>query len=483
MTDPQGASRRRFLQAGGAALAAILAGCPGDSGERTPVESATQTPTDPVFMLTDYHTERWIDLWNGQLIPAFKEETLLRVRVGSPPRPDSGRRLRTLVRSGEPPDVHTATPARMADLENQYGRVRAPVTDVVERATERNGDLVVPPPEYPDRLQVPHGHQALTLLYREDVYDELGLDVPTSFGELLDNARAIDRSDLDIRGYALAEREKRRDEVQAYLAQAGVPPAGLRHRDPDGEELEIHFPEETVTAVLELLAGLAAFSPRPEGGEGTAGLGWEGSVGAWVEGQVAQQVHWNNFPAGVAAANARGDDPIEGAGAVAENTGVAPLPYWEAGGVGPEEGRLGRPRTDAQFLFRNGDRTAGGRRWLRWLYADDPSRTASLYRPRPTRFVPAYGDVLSAESFRKTGLFQEFPGLLDQLEYVRETVIADHYDPAAAVDRPVALSVGRREFFGEMLSRVLAGTDSVPEAYEYGKILLETRFEDAHEQF
>lgn len=481
MTDPQSAGRWRLLQAGGAALAAILAGCPGDSADRTPAESATQTPTDPVFMLTDYHTERWMNLWDEQLIPPFEEETLLRVRVESPPRPDSGRALRGLVRSGNPPDVHTTTPARMADLENQYGRVRAPVTDVVERATERNGDLVVPPPEYPDRLQVPHGHQALTLLYREDVYDELGLDVPTSFGALLDNARAIEESDLDVRGYALAEGEKRRDEVQAYLAKAGVPPTGLRYRNPDGEELETYFPEEPVTAVLELLADLAAFSPRPEDGERTAGLGWDGSVGAWAEGQVAQQIHWNNFPAGIAAAIARGDDPIDGAGAVAENTGVAPLPYWEAGGVGPEEGQLGRPRTDAQFLFENGDRTAGGRRWLRWLYADDPSRTARLYQQRPTYFVPAYDDVLSADSFREMGLFQEFPRILEQLEFVRETVIADHYDPATAVDRPAALSVGRREFFGEMLSRLLDGTDSVAEAYEYGKILLETRFEDARE--
>ena len=149
--------------------------------------------------------------------------------------------------------------------------------------------------------------------------------------------------------------------------------------------------------------------------------------------------------------------------------------------MGPEEGQLGRPRTDAQFLFENGDRTAGGRRWLRWLYADDPSRTARLYQQRPTYFVPAYDDVLSADSFREMGLFQEFPRILEQLEFVRETVIADHYDPATAVDRPVALSVGRREFFGEMLSRLLDGTDSVAEAYEYGKILLETRFEDARE--
>jgi len=47
----------------------------------------------------------------------------------------------------------------------------------------------------------------------------------------------------------------------------------------------------------------------------------------------------------------------------------------------------------------------------------------------------------------------------------------------------VALYVTRQWFYGEMVNRVITGTDSVQEAYEWGRERLETRLEEGRNRF
>lgn len=469
--------RRRLLRASGAALAGALAGCPGQGGdESTP--SPTGTPAPPVFMLTDYADDSWVSLWRERLIPAFESATGIGVR--SEFFPASRDRLRTLVDAGDWPDLNTSTFGRVCAL-GAHDEVE-PLTDVVERARDLHGELVATPAtDGSEYVQAPHGYRAATFLYRTDVYERLGLAVPTSFEEVLTNARAIDESGMDIRGYGLAGSPagKAREAFQAYLARMGVPPTGLRWEDPSARStVEIHFPRAEVEALLSFFGELAAYSVDP--GEAD----WRESVRWWLDGGVAQQFHANNWAAGVAARLATETDGDRDLADVAEATGVAPLPYWRAGGVTREQARVGEPALDAFHLFEPGGNAAGGRRWLEWLYADDPERTARLYAVEPTRYVPNYADLLAPETYRGADWFDAFPGVFDQLRYVQETIVGDHYGQRSGelVDSPVGLYVGRQPFYGEMVRRVATGTASVGEAYEFGRTRLEARLREAEER-
>jgi multiple sugar transport system substrate-binding protein len=201
---------------------------------------------------------------------------------------------------------------------------------------------------------------------------------------------------------------------------------------------------------------------------------------------VAQGRSVNNWTAGAAARGSRDDDRTRARrfARLADSTNVAPLPYWESGGASKGDSWLYQPAPDGHYLSTGGSNRAGGREWLEWLYADNAGRTAGLYRPTPTEYLPAYSDVVSEPGFRNAELFAEWPRLLDQVEFIQETVVGEHYGavPEAELDDPVALSVGSERFYGEMIRRAV--TDSSPrEAYEWGRNRLEHRLDEARQRF
>lgn len=418
-------------------------------------------------MLTGYNSIEWESLWDD-LAPAFESESGLDVDVESS---SSENYLGLRLRHDDPPDVGTATFGEVAPWRSE--RPLEPTTEVVSAARELNGGFVVEPyTDGRDYWQVPHGYQAATLTYRTDVYERLGLDVPTSFRGVVENAQAIDDADVDIRGYGLPARKtgKSVDEFQAYLARAGVSPVGLRWADPDArEELEVHFPETEVTAVLGLLEELSAYSPEP------TRISWPQSVERWVGGRVAQQLHLNVGPAPGAAP--------PGATGAAENTGIAPLPYWEAGGIGRADSWAYEPTLSGHFVFSDGDSASGALAWLEWLYADDAERAARLFTPRPTRLLPAYDGIVEKDTYRTAPAFEENPRLLEQADYVRETIVGDHYGnvPESDLSDPVVAVVGVLGFYGEMVNLVVTGRNTPQEAYEWGLGRLETRLREARQ--
>jgi multiple sugar transport system substrate-binding protein len=473
-------SRRRVLQGTGAGAAAMLAGCLGGGGGGGGDGNGGSGGADPtelpdVFMLTDYNNEPWQAQW-GNLSSSFTEETDIGTNIEySGMSGDQENRLATLIQSGNPPDVNTSTFDQVADVWSTDGL--ATTNGVVETAESTNGDLIASPLTVDgDIWQVPHGYYTSTFNYREDVYEELGLSVPTSFQGLIDNSRAIDNSNIDIRGYGLAGAKvgKSQDEFQSYLAHMGVSDIGLRWVDPDARnELEVWWPEEEVTTLLDFFNQLSEYSPDP------TSLGWSSSISNYLGGQFAQQYHLNTWPAGIAAAS---DIPE-----VAYNTGVAPLPYWEEGGASQGDSWLFNPTVDGHHIFAGGDNTPGARQWLEYIYGDSLERTAGIYAAEPTRFIPIYEDILGSDTFSGLDFWEqgENQKLLDQLKYTQDTIIGDHYGqvPESDLNDPVAVYVTRQWFYGEMINRVITGTDTVQEAYEWGLGRLETRLEEGRNRF
>jgi len=454
----------------------MMAGCLGGGGNGGDNGGGGDPADMPdVFMLTDYNNEPWQAQWDN-LSSSFTEETDIGMNIEySGMSGDQENRLATLIQSGNPPDINTSTFDQVADVWSTDGLTTT--NEVVEAAESVNGDLIASPlTQGEDIWQVPHGYYTSTFNYREDVYEELGLSVPTSFQGLIDNARAIDNSNIDIRGYGLAGQKtgKSQDEFQSYLGQMGVSTIGLRWKDPDARnELEIWWPEDKITTLLEFFNQLSEYSPDP------TSLGWSSSISNYLGGQFAQQYHLNHWPAGVAAAS---DIPE-----IAYNTKTKFCPYWEEGGISKGDSWLYEPTPDGHHIFAGGDNTPGARQWMEYCYGESLERSAGMYQQEPTRFLPIYADILESDTFQGFEFWQQDQNqqLLDELVEIQNVQFGEHYGqvPESNVNDPVFLYVQRQWFHGEMVNRVVTGSDSVQEAYEWGRDRLMTRLEEGRNRF
>ncbi len=460
---------RRHALALASAGAAGLAGCLGGGGENDSGGGgggggngsgggATGPGGEAIHVITDYNNDAWQQKWEEDLVPAFEEQSEYKVQMEySGFSGNQEGRLANLIQAGDPPAINTSTFEQVGDLWGADGLLD--VGDVVGKAQEKNGSLLSTPFHQGESYwEVPHGAYAGTFIYRQDVYDELGLEVPTSFKGVLENAKAIDNSNMDIRGYGLAGQKvgKAQDEFQTYLANMGVQELRFKDRSKQ-EEVEVWFPEEEITWLLDYFKQLSQYSPDP------TGIGWGTSLRNWVGGQFAQQYNLNIWPAGVAAG--ANDE-------VAKNTRVAPMPLWEEGGITKEDSYLSNPTPDGHHVFKNSDNPQGGKRFLEWLYADDAERAARMYETEPTRFLPIYSDIIETDSFTSYDYWQEYPKHLEMLQRVQNEVVAEYYDniegSSVLANHPIGVYYYRFFFQAEMINQVVTDSLSVQEAYDQG---------------
>ena len=177
--------------------------------------------------------------------------------------------LATLLQSGDLPALQTLTSEQVGDVRAADGLEEG--SDVVSSVESTAGGLVSQPYHDGDTYwELPHGYYLSLFVYRQDIYDELGLEVLTSFQALLDNTKAIDEADLDIRGYGLAGKRvgKTQDEFQVFLANMGA--WELRRKDPNNYEVgvELRFRKNGMTTLPDYLDELSQYSPDP------SGIGW-----------------------------------------------------------------------------------------------------------------------------------------------------------------------------------------------------------------
>ncbi|WP_226377441.1 ABC transporter substrate-binding protein [Haloterrigena turkmenica] len=450
-------------------MAAAVAGCLGGGGG-----------DGDVHFITDYYNSQWEQLW-GELESEFEDETDIPMNIeeGGMSGTQEGR-LAQLIQSGNPPDANTSTFDQVADIW-ETGQLDT-VNDVVSSIEEVNGEINTNAflGEGDELYQIPHGLYVSNFQYRADIYEQLGLEEPKTFQDVLDNAQAIDEADdVDARGYGLAGMPtgKSQDEFLVLLASAGVSGIGLRWKDPDArEELEIHFPEEEVTTVLQYMKELSQYSPDP------TSIGWAESLSQWVQGQYAQCYHLNAWPVGVTAltAEAQDSDALRG---LAEATQVRAYPTW--GEIDKDENWLSAPAPDGYHVFSNGDRPEDVKQWFEWLYADSMERTVRFYEADPGRFLPTYSDVIESDAFQSQGIFEAHPHLLEKLQYCQDEIWGNHYGSVdeANISSPESLYMQRQWFYGEMVNSVVTDSMTVQEAYEWGLGQLEQAFQEAQETF
>jgi len=465
-------NRRRVLTGAGVGIAGAMAGCLGGGGG-----------DDDVQFLTDYYNDAWQALWDD-LEPEFEDETDIPMSIEEAGMSGSQEsRLSQLIQAGNPPEANTSTFDQVADIW-ETDQLET-VNDVVSSIEEVNGELNAGGAflgEGDDIYQIPHGVYVSNFQYRQDVYDELGLEEPETFSDVLENAEAIDNAGgayEDMRGYGLAGAPtgKSQDEMLVLLASAGISGIGVRWKDPEArDELEIWWPEDTVIEVLEYIDELSQYSPDP------TSIGWASSLSSWVQGAYGQCYHLNAWPAGVTAGAAEANDS-DGLRAVAENTQVTAYPMLD--GVDPDENWLSAPAPDGYHIFANSERPGDAKEWFEWLYADSIERTASFYETDPGRFLPTYSDVIGSDAFQNQDIFQAHPHLLEKLQYCQDEIWGNHYGSVeeANTSSPVSLYMQRQWFYGEMINRVVTGSMSPQEAYDWGYEQLEEAFAEAQDTF
>lgn len=481
--------RRRILKATGTATLAGLAGCTGGPGEETettepPAEESpgggmgTDTPGEgsggmydasgSIHILTDYSSTAWQRIWDGELIPDFQ------ARTGATPRIEyvgfagvGEQRLTTLLQAGNPPEAFTGGPDQIGDMlaRGQLGTTNDAVEQLVSESDI--GELISSPLTLEGNwYNFPHGKYFSTFLYRSDVIESLGLPEPTTMERILDNARAIDESDeFAARGFGLAGQRagKSSRDFEVFLSALGG--WYWQWKTNDREEPEVWFPQDEVVRTLEYMDELSQYSPDP------SSISWGESLSYWAGNRIAQEINLNAWAAGVAA-NAGNLE-------IARNTEMIALPTSE----GAEQyAPLVSTDFDGQMPIALADNLDGLFAFLRWMYRD-PEQAAKYYVSEPTRFIPAYSNVLQADAYQNAEVFQQVPHLLEMNR--KSASEFGPLDEVADEDRlvftPASIYAGRFPIVNEMVNQVVITGRDPEAAWEEARGRLETRLAEGKE--
>lgn len=436
-------------------------------------------------MMTDYNTEPWQRKWKQEIIPGFEDQSDSTVRYNLTTSPPQAPSTQELVAEGDPPEVYHNTAVMVARhaLEDDL----QPVDNLVDDLVAANGDLHV---EYPIRSEgephiVPHGlHLGGVLHYRRDVYDELGLSVPETWAELVENARVIDESDqFDTRGFAVsgvdASADKTRDDFISWLYTAGG--RFWRWQDEPGDRVELDFQTEQVRATLNLMNRLAQYSPKP------AEIGGASTVGAWLDGNIAQCLFPNALLAGLTY-DIESDPAQERALSISPNTAVAPAPLRDRTLDPPTRGWV---RVNGTPLFRGGN-TEYAEQFLRYMY-EGPQRQADKNNVT-MRSLPPYEGILETDEYRSTEIYQAEEGyFLDLERQLLDKVLPLHAGtrprtPAARYamqrmppDTTAEWQDADPDILTELVQAVLVDGKSIDEEIEGARQRLQLRLEDGRE--
>lgn len=461
--------RRRFLQATGAGATAMVAGCFGDGGNGDGNGNGNggggdQDPSGQVHWLMDYNDEAWQERWE-ELVNEYEEEypdvTIEMEYVGF--QGNSEQRLQTLIQSGDHPELFQGTLPEMGLVISDDQA--AHVNDVNDNIREFYDDDIA----FAHTVQtggtaewiVPHGWQTIsTFTYREDVYEQLSLDVPETWDELLNNAEAIDEDgDIDARGYGLPAQKtgKSSSEFDGFFRANG----GYYYEEVDGE-LEVWFPEEEAIETLEFMNQLADFSMDP------SSLSWGPTIKSWVGGRFAQCTMASAWLADVAFDSGLTD--------LALSTKLAELPTPNADDDPTDRGLV---VIDGATMLKEGN-TEAAKHWLTWLYADDVERAAENNLMN-LRIQPSTDALFESDAYQNGDELERGDGhMREQQEKVRE-LAENKSDPS----RPTSLAtsfVNRFPILEEMVNaHVVAGTPA-SEAVDEAKSRYEEKLAEGKER-
>jgi multiple sugar transport system substrate-binding protein len=301
-----------------------------------------------------------------------------------------------------------------------------------------------------------------SFIYRTDIYDRLGLSVPETWEELLENARIIDEDEeTDARGFGIGGGKNLKASTHFVILLATV--GGGRYRwKTEGEEAEVWLDEEHVTEVLEFANELAEYSLDP------SSMTWTSSIENWVAGNLAQDFSLNAWAAG---ASYRANPEI------GLNTGVALPPVRE--GADPLD--RGCISVEGTPVIRNSTNPDGGKELWKFMHSD-PDTIGETFLQEPMRFLPTYESVLESDTYTNAEFFQVEDGYFLDLN---QKIIEEHVPQLASTERPqtpATLYADSYPYASDMMNAVLAQDRSPEEAYQQGLEEAENRLQEGKDR-
>jgi len=458
--------RRRVLQATGAGASLAVAGClDGGGGEGTdePGEGNGE-PSGEVRWLMDYNDDEWQDYWAG-LVDEYESEysdvTINMEYVGF--QGESGQRLQNLFQSGDPPELFQGTLPEMGLIVGDGRGI--PVNDVNDNIREFYDDDIklIESAKLGGSAEwlVPHGWQTIsTFTYRSDIYDQLSLEEPETWDDLLNNAEAIDNDgDIDARGFGLAAQKtgKSSSVFDGFFRSNG----GYYYEEVDGE-VEVWFPEDKAIETLEFLKQLGQYSPDP------ASLSWGPTIKFWLSNRIAQTDFVSAWIQDIAFDSDLPD--------LATSTDLAELPLPSADADPVDRGLV---LIDGTPLIQ-GSNVEAAKHWLTWLYASDVERTAGL-NLQNLRLLPSTDAVFESDQYQNSEEMQRGDGYMaEQQDKVRD-IAENKSDPSRP--RTIATSyVTRFPINEEMMNAVIIGGTSPSDAVAEAKSRYEERLKEGKEK-
>ncbi len=247
-------SRRAFLATSAAAsLTAGVAGCMGGSGSGS---------SEPVTYISNNNSPQFQEMLTG-FADQFEEERGIEVdieftEIGG----DYGQRVSQLIQAGNPPDIINAEQFRIGAYATQD--ILRPVDDIIEAVEEEEEEVqdkfgfVY---EGANRL-VPAVSSVTNNWYRTDVYDELGLDAPTTWEREREAAQAIMEADNDLYGLGYTTSATVYGSYHAWCRLWGN---GAQVATRDGDTVEVALDSganrDRVREVLERAQQMVEYSP------------------------------------------------------------------------------------------------------------------------------------------------------------------------------------------------------------------------------
>lgn len=450
--------RRRLLQGTGAGLATMVAGCLGGDGtgnsngetNNSSGGSSSSEKNPEVHVLTDYSSKPWQKKWETKIVPGFEKKYPAPLKVEYSGMQGAGEsRLTVLMQSGSAPECYTGTLTQVGDLVAQGQTLN--LTDLISEIEQTNGEML-----FKNTVSVngapqlfPHGvYLGGTFNYRKDIYEKLGLSVPTTWDELIANTKAIDEAeDVQAAGFAMpaGTTGKSGSDFSNWFYNAGG--RRWRWKDEAETEVELAFDEEHVTASLELMRELAKYSPDP------SSISWGSTIKYWVGGRVAQCLMNNAWLTG----------PAYRAGAkdIALNTGISLVP--KRAGSDPLD--RGWVLIDGTPIIKSSDNHQGAKNLLRYMYGS-PAKQAKKNLIEPMRFLPPYKGVMKSDVYQSAPIFQAENGHFYELNRKCMEEIAPHLGSDKRPSTVATLYAGRFGIDAQMVNAAVVRDMPVSKAYQ-----------------
>ena len=419
------------------ALAGALAAC----APSTPSQPAVETQTGPVSLRfwTNLNVDAQAKVIQAQANACAAELDDVTIEFEAVPFADMYTKLATAFRSGNGPDIMNTNEGAVSFAQDAGYLV--PVDDVID---EHGRDDFLP--SYLAAVQkddeswgVPDWALHQEIWYRTDLFKAAGLEVPTTWDELMDAAVALDQGEGGVRGIAIP------------MGSAQVAPQTLYQFlyannvytfDPESGEYAFDADLDATTEATQFMLDLYRAASPAE----SRTWAWPDFRNAFVEGKVAMT---NDFGAVVGLAAEQNPELLD-------KISAFPMPPKEAGDT--SGGMLG-----GGYYYMVGKSDQAREAVAKDVVACmmDAERAAERANTRPVFALPATISAAETDTFTSNELVQRFA---DEIALIRKQQ-SFRYGMEAGLN-PLAGQIEATTFIGDALQAAAVGDLTTEEAVD-----------------